>query len=151
MATTDPPTEIRAMPPSMEPWGRWRWTPKARWRRRPRPAAPSARRVGDTPLIGAGTWADDLVAVSCTGVGEFFIRGATAYDLSARMRYGGADLGQAAQGALDQVGTLGGDGGLIAIDRQGRIVMPYNSQGMKRAAAGDGTAPYVRVFEPGEV
>jgi L-asparaginase/beta-aspartyl-peptidase (threonine type) len=108
-------------------------------------------RVGDTPLIGAGTWADDLVAVSCTGVGEFFIRGATAYDLSARMRYGGADLGQAAQGALDQVGTLGGDGGLIAIDRQGRIVMPYNSQGMKRAAAGDGTAPYVRVFEPGEV
>jgi L-asparaginase/beta-aspartyl-peptidase (threonine type) len=108
-------------------------------------------RVGDTPLIGAGTWADDLVAVSCTGVGEFFIRGATAYDLSARMRYGGADLGQAAQGALDQVETLGGDGGLIAIDRQGRIVMPYNSQGMKRAAASDGAAPYVRVFEPGEV
>jgi L-asparaginase/beta-aspartyl-peptidase (threonine type) len=108
-------------------------------------------RVGDTPLIGAGTWADDLVAVSCTGVGEFFIRGAAAFDLSARMRYGGADLGQAAQGALDQVGALGGDGGLIAVDRHGRIVMPYNSQGMKRAAASDGAAPYVHVFEPGEV
>jgi len=108
-------------------------------------------RVGDTPLIGAGTWADDLAAVSCTGVGEFFIRGATACDLSARMRYGGAGLGQAAQGALDQVAALGGDGGLIAIDRHGRIVMPYNSQGMKRAAASDGAMPYVHVFEPGEV
>jgi L-asparaginase/beta-aspartyl-peptidase (threonine type) len=108
-------------------------------------------RVGDTPIIGAGTWADDLVAVSCTGVGEFFMLGVSAYDVSARMRYGGADLGQAAQASLAQVMALGGDGGLIAIDRHGRIAMPYNSQGMKRAAAGDRTEPFVRVFEPGEI
>jgi L-asparaginase/beta-aspartyl-peptidase (threonine type) len=108
-------------------------------------------RVGDTPIIGAGTWADSQVAVSCTGVGEFFIRGASAYDVSARMRYGGADLGQAALASLAQVMALGGDGGLIAIDRHGRIAMPYNSQGMKRAAAGDRTRPFVRIFEPGEI
>lgn len=107
-------------------------------------------RVGDTPLIGAGTWADDLVAVSCTGVGEYFIRGATAHDVAARMRYGSQDLGTAATGALDMVGALGGDGGLIAISREGRIVMPYNSRGMKRAAAAEGREPFVRVFEPGE-
>ena len=108
-------------------------------------------RVGDTPIVGAGTWADELVAVSCTGVGEVFMRGVTAFDLSARLRYGGADLGAAAQGALDQVNALGGDGGLIAIDHQGRIVMPYNSQGMKRAAASDVISPYVQVFEPSQV
>lgn len=108
-------------------------------------------RVGDTPIIGAGTWADDLVAVSCTGVGEYFQRTAAAYDLTARMRYGGADLGAAATGVLAKLGALGGDGGLIAIDRAGKIVAPYNSKGMKRAAASDGIAPWVRVFEPGEV
>jgi L-asparaginase/beta-aspartyl-peptidase (threonine type) len=107
-----------------------------------------AGRVGDTPLIGAGTWADDSVAVSCTGLGEAFIRTSAAHDVAARMRYGGLSLREAAAATLADVKRLGGDGGLIAIDRQGNIAMPYNSKGMKRAAVSDRTAPVVRVFEP---
>ena len=91
-------------------------------------------RVGDTPIIAAGTWADDLVAVSSTGTGEFFIRTAAAVQVAHRLRWAGEDLATAAQGPLDQIGALGGDGGLIAVTRTGEIAMPYNSQGMKRAA-----------------
>ncbi|HEX8233617.1 MAG TPA: isoaspartyl peptidase/L-asparaginase [Caulobacteraceae bacterium] len=91
-------------------------------------------RVGDAPLIGAGTWADDRVAVSCTGLGEYFIRAAAAHQLAARVRYGGDSLLGAAEAVLDEVKALGGDGGLIALDRDGAIAMPFNSQGMKRAA-----------------
>ena len=105
-------------------------------------------RVGDTPIIGAGTWADDTVAVSCTGLGEAFIRTATAYDVSARMRYGGTPLKQATLQVLDEVAKFDGDGGLIAIDAAGNISMPYNSDGMKRAAVSDTMPPVVRVFEP---
>ena len=105
-------------------------------------------RVGDTPIIGAGTWADDTVAVSCTGLGEAFIRTATAYDVSARMRYAGTPLKQATLQVLDEVAKFDGDGGLIAIDAQGNISMPYNSDGMKRAAVSDTMPPVVRVFEP---
>lgn len=105
-------------------------------------------RVGDTPIIGAGTWADYTVAVSCTGLGEAFIRTATAYDVSARMRYAGTPLKQATLQVLDEVAKFDGDGGLIAIDAQGNISMPYNSDGMKRAAVSDTMPPVVRVFEP---
>ncbi len=105
-------------------------------------------RVGDTPLIGAGTWADDHVAVSCTGVGEAFIRSAAAHDLAARMRYGGRSVTEAANEVLAEVHKCGGDGGLIAVDAQGRIAMPYNSDGMKRAAVSSQMQPVVRVFEP---
>ncbi len=107
-----------------------------------------AGRVGDTPLIGAGTWADDGVAVSCTGLGEYFIRAGTARDVSARMTYGGASLNEATAAALAEVKRLGGDGGLIALDRQGNIAMPFNSKGMKRAAVSDKIAAVVRIFEP---
>jgi isoaspartyl peptidase/L-asparaginase-like protein (Ntn-hydrolase superfamily) len=91
-------------------------------------------RVGDTPLTGAGSWADDLVAVSSTGTGEFFIRTAAAVQVAHRLRWAGEDLATAARAPLDQIGALGGDGGLIAVSRTGEIAMPYNSQGMKRAA-----------------
>jgi isoaspartyl peptidase/L-asparaginase-like protein (Ntn-hydrolase superfamily) len=64
------------------------------------------------------------------------------------MRYGGATLETAAQAVLDDIAGLGGDGGLIAVDRTGRIVMPYNSQGMKRAAVVSGQEPVVQIFEP---
>jgi L-asparaginase/beta-aspartyl-peptidase (threonine type) len=97
-------------------------------------------RVGDTPLIAAGTWADARVAVSCTGFGEYFIRTAAAHQVAARIAYGGEPLARAAQAALDQVKALGGDGGLIAITRDGEIATPWNSEGMKRAtlsAAGE--------------
>jgi L-asparaginase/beta-aspartyl-peptidase (threonine type) len=90
-------------------------------------------RVGDCPLIGAGTWADRTAAVSCTGQGEYFIRANAAAQVAWRMRLAGEGLDQAAVVTLAQVGALGGDGGLIAIDAEGRIAMPYNSQGMKRA------------------
>jgi len=89
-------------------------------------------RVGDTPIPAAGTWADDGVAVSCTGQGEYFIRVAAAAQTAWRVR-AGQSLAQAARGVIDEIGSMGGDGGLIALDRQGAIAAPFNSQGMKRA------------------
>ena len=89
-------------------------------------------RVGDTPLIGAGTWADERCAVSCTGLGEYFIRAAAAADVSARIRYGGTPLPEAVQGALDDVKHLGGEGGMIAVGADGTLVSGYNSGGLKR-------------------
>lgn len=105
-------------------------------------------RVGDTPIIGSGTWADEMVAVSCTGLGEAFMRANAAYDVSARMRYANADLAQACGQVLGEVKRFGGDGGLIAIDAKGNICMPFNSEGMKRAAVSSSMDPVVRVFEP---
>ena len=89
-------------------------------------------RVGDTPLIGAGSWADGRVAVSCTGQGEFFILTSAASQVAHRMAFGGETLEDAAQATIGSVGALGGDGGLIAVDRDGNIAMPWNSEGMKR-------------------
>jgi beta-aspartyl-peptidase (threonine type) len=92
-------------------------------------------RVGDSPLIGAGTWADNRsCAVSGTGLGEAFIRAAVGHEVAARMRYLKQPLARAAAAALAQVKTLGGDGGLIAVDRRGNVAMPFNSEGMFRAA-----------------
>ncbi|MDE1132576.1 MAG: isoaspartyl peptidase/L-asparaginase [Ascidiaceihabitans sp.] len=105
-------------------------------------------RVGDTPIIGSGTWADDTVAVSCTGLGEAFMRANAAYDVSARMRYANVSIGDACQQVLDVVKRFEGDGGLIAVDAKGNICMPYNSDGMKRAAVSSTMDPVVRVFEP---
>ena len=92
-------------------------------------------RVGDAPIIGAGTWADERVAVSCTGQGEYFMRAAVAADVSARVRYGKQKLAVACVGALADMESLGGDGGLIAVDAMGNIATPYNSEGMKRGIA----------------
>jgi beta-aspartyl-peptidase (threonine type) len=92
-------------------------------------------RVGDSPIVGAGVYADNAsCAVSGTGLGEAFIRAVLAHDVAARMRYGGESLAAAARKALATVARLGGDGGLIAVDRRGRVVMPFNSEGMYRAA-----------------
>jgi beta-aspartyl-peptidase (threonine type) len=90
-------------------------------------------RVGDTPVIGAGTYANNATcAVSATGDGEYFIRATVARDVSALMEYRGMSLNDAAQAALDKVAKLGGTGGLIAIDRQGNITLPFNTAGMYR-------------------
>ena len=89
-------------------------------------------RVGDTPIPGAGSWADGRVAVSGTGQGEYFIRVAACAQLGWRVE-GGQALAEAAQAVIGQIGDLGGDGGLIALDRDGDIAAPFNSQGMKRA------------------
>lgn len=90
-------------------------------------------RVGDTPVIGAGTYANDTVAVSGTGWGESFIRRCVCYDVAARMEYSGCSLAHAAAGTLSTLPK--GDGGFIAVDSDGNIEMPFNSLGMYRAAA----------------
>jgi beta-aspartyl-peptidase (threonine type) len=90
-------------------------------------------RIGDTPVIGAGTYANDQTcAVSCTGDGEYFIRASAAHEVSALMQYRGLKLQDAAQTALDTVKQLGGTGGLIAIDKNGEIALPFNTNGMYR-------------------
>jgi beta-aspartyl-peptidase (threonine type) len=90
-------------------------------------------RIGDTPVIGAGTYAkNQTCAVSCTGDGEYFIRAAVAHEVSALMEYGGMKLEGAAQTALDEAKKIGGSGGLIAIDREGNINLPFNTSGMYR-------------------
>ncbi len=93
-----------------------------------------AGRIGDTPIIGAGTWADARCAVSCTGHGESFIRAAAAHDIAARISYAGQTAQAAAEALVHQTLTrLGGSGGVIVLDAQGRITMPFNSEGMYRA------------------
>lgn len=92
-------------------------------------------RLGDTPIIGAGTWADERCAVSCTGLGEYFIRANAAADVSARIRYGGSEFGPAVQGALDDVKRLGGNGGMIAVSASGELAASFNSSGLKRGLA----------------
>jgi isoaspartyl peptidase/L-asparaginase-like protein (Ntn-hydrolase superfamily) len=96
-------------------------------------------RVGDTPLIGAGTWADDDIAISCTGMGEDIIRAGGVVSIAYRMK-AGATLPAAIDEMLAEVKRLGGDGGVVAVTKSGEIVMTYNSQGMKRASVGS-TAP----------
>lgn len=94
-------------------------------------------RIGDSPIIGAGTYANNRTcAVSCTGDGEYFIRSVTACDTSAMMEYKGMSLEEAAQTAIDKVGKLGGTGGLIAIDKRGDFAMPFNTSGMYRGSVG---------------
>jgi len=90
-------------------------------------------RVGDSPIIGAGTYANNKTcAVSCTGEGEYFIRQSIAYDISALMEYKGLTVSQAATEAIKKVAQLGGEGGLVAIDNQGNIVAPFNTSSMFR-------------------
>lgn len=93
-------------------------------------------RIGDSPIIGAGTYAaNDCCAVSATGHGEFFIRAAVAHEIASLMRYKGFDVVQAAgEVVMQQLVGMGGSGGVIAVGRDGRIAMPFNSEGMLRAA-----------------
>jgi len=99
-------------------------------------------RVGDSPMIGAGNYANNKTcAVSCTGSGEYFIRGVVAYDLSCLMEYKNLSLQDAAEELIqNRLLKLGGDGGLIAVDALGNISMPFNTEGMYRACkSSDGT------------
>lgn len=91
-------------------------------------------RVGDTSIIGSGTYAENGVcAVSSTGWGEFYIRAVAAYEVAALMKYGGRSLEEAAEVVIrETIPQLGGDGGLIAVDSEGNIVMPFNTEGMYR-------------------
>jgi isoaspartyl peptidase/L-asparaginase-like protein (Ntn-hydrolase superfamily) len=94
-------------------------------------------RVGDSPIVGAGTWAENATcAVSGTGQGELFMRTALAHDVAARIKYRKQSLHRAATTALTAIARLGGDGGLVAVDRRGNLAMPFNSQAMLRACIG---------------
>lgn len=105
-------------------------------------------RVGDAPLIGAGTYADNrTAAVSCTGAGEYFIRACVAHDVCARMAYGGQTLEAATEELMMKVlPAMGGRGGLIAVDAKGNMSLPFNTEGMYRAHARVGQAAQTAIF-----
>src|SRR5690606_27136048 len=104
-------------------------------------------RVGDAPIIGAGTWADARCAVSGTGWGEFYIRTAAAHEVCARMRLAGDSLARAADRVINrQIPDAGGDGGAIALDAAGNVAFPFNTEGMYRGWIGADGVPHVAVF-----
>ncbi len=103
-------------------------------------------RVGDTPLIGSGSWADEFVAASCTGLGEYFILAGGAQDVASRVLYQGATLNQATAALIKDVGRLGGDGGVIAVSREGEVAFAWNSDGMKRAGFGPDQELFAATF-----
>jgi beta-aspartyl-peptidase (threonine type) len=105
-------------------------------------------RIGDSPIIGAGTYADDRsCAVSATGHGEIFIRAAVAHDICARMRFGGRTLAKAAHEVVhEELAALNGEGGVIAMDRSGAISMEFNSEGMFRACRRNGEAAQIAIY-----
>jgi L-asparaginase / beta-aspartyl-peptidase len=105
-------------------------------------------RIGDSPIIGAGTYADDRsCAVSATGHGEVFIRAAVAHDICARMRFGGRSLMQAVREVvLGELPAMHGEGGVISIDAGGQICMEFNSEGMFRASRSEGGQTFVAIY-----
>ena len=105
-------------------------------------------RVGDSPLVGAGCYANNAsVAVSCTGTGEVFIRALAAYDIAALMDYGGLSLSEACERVvMEKLPALGGRGGLIAIDHEGNVALPFNSEGMYRAWGYAGDTPTTGIY-----
>ncbi len=103
-------------------------------------------RIGDTSIIGAGTYADDTCAVSCTGHGEFFMLGVTAYDVVARMKYKGLSLDDAARETIEHLTTINGEGGLIAVDAAGNIALPFNSEGMYRGLVTLNSEFHIAIF-----
>ncbi len=107
-----------------------------------------AGRVGDTPIIGIGTWADEEIAISCTGTGEYFIRAGGALSVANGYKLAGDSLTDALWRMLDEVKRLGGDGGLIAVNRSGEIAMAFNSDGMKRASVSIDNDVLATTFAP---
>jgi L-asparaginase / beta-aspartyl-peptidase len=104
-------------------------------------------RIGDSPVIGAGTYANNATcAVSGTGDGEYFIRATVAHEISALMEYRGMSLPDAAQKTLDNVAKLGGTGGLIAIDKSGNITLPFNTSGMYRGYVDESGKAVVDIY-----
>lgn len=103
-------------------------------------------RVGDTAIIGAGTYADDTCAVSCTGHGEYFMLASTAHDVAARMKYKGLSLEDAARETIDHLTAIKGEGGLIAVDREGNVTLPFNSDGMYRGYVDENGDSQIRIY-----
>lgn len=105
-------------------------------------------RVGDSSVIGSGTYANNATcAVSCTGYGEYFLRGVVAYDVSCLMEYQGLSLAEAADRVINhKQAAMGGDGGLIAVDHKGQIALPFNSEGMYRGWVRKGEKAIVAIY-----
>ena len=109
-------------------------------------------RVGDSPIIGAGTYAaNDSVAVSATGTGEFFIRWTVAYDIAALYKYKGMSVKDAGDEVihrkLENLKPKMGDGGCIVLDRNGNFAMPFNTEGMYRGWVGEDGVPHVLIYK----
>ncbi|CAN5171288.1 isoaspartyl peptidase/L-asparaginase [soil metagenome] len=105
-------------------------------------------RIGDTPIIGAGNYADNKTcAVSCTGHGEFFMQTVAAYDVAARMKYKKSSLVEAANETVNYLREIGGEGGLIAVDALGNVALPFNSEGMYRGYITEGGEFLVEIYK----
>jgi L-asparaginase / beta-aspartyl-peptidase len=105
-------------------------------------------RVGDAPIIGAGTYAENATcAVSATGHGEFFMRYAAAFAIAARLRFTGQTLDQATRAVIDELAAAGGSGGVVAVDRDGALALPFSTAGMYRGYVRDGVAIYTAIYD----
>jgi L-asparaginase / beta-aspartyl-peptidase len=105
-------------------------------------------RVGDTPIIGAGIYADNgTCAVSATGHGEFFIRHGAAFAIAARLRHAGQSLDMAARAVIDELTAAGGSGGVVAVDHAGAVAMPFSTAGMYRGYVRDGMAIHTAIYD----
>ena len=104
-------------------------------------------RIGDSPIIGAGTYANELAGISCTGHGEYFIRNVVAYDVCALMEYKGLSVTEAAQVVIDKQTEFGGKGGLIALDKDGNVAMPFNTAGMYRGFITEDGVITIEIYE----
>ena len=106
-------------------------------------------RVGDSPMIGAGNYANNKTcAISCTGSGEFFIRGVVAYDVACLMEHKNLTLKEASEEVIHKrILEIGGDGGLIAVDKNGNISMPFNTEGMYRASKSSNGEVEVSIYK----
>ncbi|HET7896152.1 MAG TPA: isoaspartyl peptidase/L-asparaginase, partial [Flavisolibacter sp.] len=106
-------------------------------------------RVGDSPIIGSGTYANHLCAVSCTGWGEYFLRLCVAKTVADLMEYKGLSLAKAGNEViLKKLPQLGGDGGLVAVDSKGNVAMPFNTEGMYRGFVKANGKPVVEIYQP---
>jgi len=104
-------------------------------------------RVGDSPIVGAGTWAEnESVAVSATGTGEMFMRGVAAHDIAALVKYKGLAPQKAADEVLEKVRAIGGRGGVVVLDRSGEAVFSFTTEGMYRGFAGATARPEIHIF-----
>jgi beta-aspartyl-peptidase (threonine type) len=105
-------------------------------------------RVGDAPIIGAGTYAENATcAVSATGHGEFFIRYAAAFAIAARLRFTGQTLDQATRAVIDELAAAGGSGGVVAVARDGALALPFSTAGMYRGYVRDGVAIHTAIYD----
>lgn len=104
-------------------------------------------RIGDSPVIGAGTYANEMVGISGTGWGEYFIRSTAGRTVAAKMEYQNKNISVAAQEVIDEIEKMGGDGGLIALDKNGNIAMPFNTAGMYRGAVTENGEIEVEIYK----